>query len=124
MVLSAFTMSCEQSVTAWDSVEPALPNGYPGATADLLEFEPDKERRRPTWLTPLECEHRAILHLHDLSCRVVLDTIFGPGFMERRTRNGVELHVGPPLQMFVGQRLPYRPYGRCRLSNDDEIVFG
>ena len=116
-------MSCGQSVAAWDSVEPALPNGYPGATPDLLEFEPDKERRRPTLLTPLECGHRAILHLHDVSCRVVLDTILGPGSMENRTRNGVELHVGPPLDMFAGQRPPNRPYGRCRLS-DDDFVFG
>ena len=124
VVLPAFMMSRAQCVAAGDSLEPALPNGYPGATPDLLEFEPDKERRRPTWFTPLDCEHCAILHLHYVSCRVVLDTILGPGFMERGTQNGVELHVGPPLDMFRGQRPPHRPYGRCRLSNDDEIVFG
>ena len=86
MVLPAFMMSRAQCVAAGDSLEPALPNGYPGATPDLLEFEPDKERRRPTWFTPLDCEHCAILHLHYVSCRVVLDTILGPGFMERAPR--------------------------------------
>ena len=94
VVLPAFMMSCGQCVAAWDSVEPALPNGYPGATPDLLEFEPDAERRRPIWLAPLECEHCAILHLDDVFCGVVLDSILGPGFMERRTSNGFELQSG------------------------------
>ena len=109
MVLPAFMMSRAQCVAAGDSLEPALPNGYLGATPDLLEFEPDKERRRPTWFTPLECEHCAILHLHNVSCRVVLDTILGLGFMERRTPNGVELPVGPPLDIFaVSDHTPTR----------------